>query len=245
MYLVSRKVLQELCDSGSLEDAISSGKLSTAAVATACARGSSAVAPGSSAWHSTLPDSLDGVQLLYVLLDVARGALAAGATHCSSFTCGTLSHCAPEVLLQGRQSAAADVYAFGMMVWEVLNNSRPFPDSRHEAEIILQVALEGRRPAWQGSPNSIGALLHRTQSTSGASSKQQWSIQVRHHWSSELDSDGSAGGTRWQLFVDSPGEEAGNDPAAELAEDLDQLRLQKPVGDPGPRLPGRSSGYWD
>jgi len=41
-------------------------------------------------------------------------ALAAGATHCSTFTCGTLSHCAPEVLLHGHQSAAADVYAFGM-----------------------------------------------------------------------------------------------------------------------------------
>lgn len=96
-----------------------------------------------------------------------------------------------------------------------------------------------------GSPNSIGALLHRTPPVPGASSKQQWSVQVRHHRSGNFGSDGSPGGTRWQLFDDSPGEAASNDQAAELAGDRDQLSLQRPVGDPGPRLPGPSSGYWD
>jgi serine/threonine protein kinase len=131
-------------------------------------KGGSAPALISVGNHSSVC-GIDAVQLLYILLDVARGmrylhscniihgdlkagnvclttaphtaaapsassssgssrrfvgkvtdfsltkALAAGTSHCSSFTCGTLSHCAPEVLLHGHQSAAADVYAFGIM----------------------------------------------------------------------------------------------------------------------------------
>ena len=32
---------------------------------------------------------------------------------------GTLTHMAPEVIMRGHVSKAADVYAFGIMMWEV------------------------------------------------------------------------------------------------------------------------------
>ena len=32
---------------------------------------------------------------------------------------GTLTHMAPEVIMKGHVSKAADVYAFGIMMWEV------------------------------------------------------------------------------------------------------------------------------
>ena len=32
---------------------------------------------------------------------------------------GTLTHMAPEVIMKGHVSKAADVYAFGIMLWEV------------------------------------------------------------------------------------------------------------------------------
>lgn len=42
-----------------------------------------------------------------------------GATHRSTTSLGTITHMSPEVLRSGRLSKAADVYAFGIMMWEV------------------------------------------------------------------------------------------------------------------------------
>lgn len=39
---------------------------------------------------------------------------------------GTLTHMAPEVLLEGIISKAADVYAFGVMLWELYTSGHAF-----------------------------------------------------------------------------------------------------------------------
>jgi serine/threonine protein kinase len=39
---------------------------------------------------------------------------------------GTLTHMAPELLLQGRASKASDVYAFGILLWELATGRRAF-----------------------------------------------------------------------------------------------------------------------
>jgi serine/threonine protein kinase len=39
---------------------------------------------------------------------------------------GTLTHMAPELLLQGRASKASDVYAFGILMWELATGRRAF-----------------------------------------------------------------------------------------------------------------------
>lgn len=63
---------------------------------------------------------------------------------------GTLTHMAPEVLLQGKVSRASDVYAFGILLWELYTGGRafahvPLPLLGHE------VARGGLRPVFPGS----------------------------------------------------------------------------------------------
>ncbi|GLC49284.1 hypothetical protein PLESTB_000202400 [Pleodorina starrii] len=47
-------------------------------------------------------------------------------THLSSCFQGTLTHMAPEVMLEGRISKAADVYSFGILMWELFCAGDPF-----------------------------------------------------------------------------------------------------------------------
>ena len=47
-------------------------------------------------------------------------------THVSSMNQGTTTHMAPELLLHGRQSKAADAYAFGILMWELYTAGQPF-----------------------------------------------------------------------------------------------------------------------
>jgi serine/threonine protein kinase len=47
-------------------------------------------------------------------------------THVSGLYQGTLSHMAPEVLVNGMQSAAADVFAFGITLWELFTACQPY-----------------------------------------------------------------------------------------------------------------------
>ena len=75
---------------------------------------------------------------------------------------GTWSHMAPELLvpekfgLDGRVSKQADVYAFGMVVYEVLTGRIPFAgEGRGIAEIVLRV-MEGRRPIKPENAEDIG-----------------------------------------------------------------------------------------
>ena len=56
-----------------------------------------------------------------------------------------MSHMAPELLRCGRQSPAADVYAFGIVMWEVAAGTSAF-DGMHYIEVISKVALKGQRP---------------------------------------------------------------------------------------------------
>jgi hypothetical protein len=78
-----------------------------------------------------------------------------------------------------------------------------------------------------------------------ANTKQHRCIKIRHHWSSDFDSNGSAFGNRWQLIADLPGDEAPGHPSPAPAGQSPLQQVQRPLGDPGPNQPGLSSGYWD
>jgi serine/threonine protein kinase len=56
---------------------------------------------------------------------------------------GTVTHMAPEVLLQGVSSNAADVYSFGELMWQMLTSSRPWAGLRHDM-VVRAVAQERR-----------------------------------------------------------------------------------------------------
>ncbi len=55
----------------------------------------------------------------------------------------------PEVLLDAKVSPAMDVYAFGVLFWEMLTSSRAWAGLRH-AQIVMQVGScvmhQGARP---------------------------------------------------------------------------------------------------
>jgi serine/threonine protein kinase len=66
-------------------------------------------------------------------------------THISNFYQGTLTHMAPEVLMHGKLSFASDVYAFGIMLYEMYTATQAF---QGVPKIMLghEVVKLGRRP---------------------------------------------------------------------------------------------------
>ena len=97
-------------------------------------------------------------------LSAVRGAndLAGSTLHQTSNTKGTLAYCAPEMLFDpfrtdgdssvARASRKTDVYAFGLLAWEVLSQQRPFGKVKSEAELGWNVH-QGVRPPMDALPD--------------------------------------------------------------------------------------------
>ncbi|KAG1672491.1 hypothetical protein FOA52_002799 [Chlamydomonas sp. UWO 241] len=82
-------------------------------------------------------------------------------THLSNMFQGTMTHMAPEILLDGRVSKAADVYAFGITLWELFTAGRPFQGTPR-ALVGHLVTRENKRPAFPlATPSDFRALAER------------------------------------------------------------------------------------
>ena len=69
---------------------------------------------------------------------------------------GTPTHMAPELLLHGHVSKASDVYAFGILLWELMTGRRAFAGVPI-ALLPHEMAMRELRPAWpEGLPDSPG-----------------------------------------------------------------------------------------
>ena len=81
-------------------------------------------------------------------------------THISGAHDETLTHMAPEVLLEGKQSKAADVYAFGLVMWEIYTGGRAFSGVPN---MLLghQIIHDGRRPTFPPEAPEEYTLLAR------------------------------------------------------------------------------------
>eukprot|EP00803_Ostreobium_quekettii_P002934 evm.model.scf_1042.1 EVM.evm.TU.scf_1042.1 scf_1042:20644-24714(-) len=66
-------------------------------------------------------------------------------TQLETASCGAVNYMPPELLAQGILTPAADVYSFGVLLWELLVGSNPYP-SKTQNEILVLVT-SGRRPA--------------------------------------------------------------------------------------------------
>lgn len=75
-----------------------------------------------------------------------------------TFTYGTVSHMPPELLQEGIMSSAADVYSYGILLWEMLAGTPPYPNKNH-GEIILGVAKGMRPKITEEFPASYALLI--------------------------------------------------------------------------------------
>ncbi|KAF8060038.1 serine/threonine-protein kinase [Scenedesmus sp. PABB004] len=85
-------------------------------------------------------------------------------THVSAFQ-GTMSHMAPECMLRGHISKAADVYSFGITLWELYTGGHAF-HGIPRALLGHQVAVCGLRPAFPDfTPGEFRSLAERCWAT--------------------------------------------------------------------------------
>jgi len=68
-------------------------------------------------------------------------------THISTNTVGTLTHCPPELLKGRKLLPKADVYSFGIMMWEIVNGRSPF-EGWTVPQLIRRVVTENWRPGF-------------------------------------------------------------------------------------------------
>ena len=68
-----------------------------------------------------------------------------GNTSTTGVYSGTVTHMAPEGLRLGRQSRAADVYAFGILLYELFSAARPYA-GKSASDIVGAVLNSGARP---------------------------------------------------------------------------------------------------
>ena len=68
-----------------------------------------------------------------------------------------MTHMSPELLLHGRASRSSDVYAFGVLLWEMVTGRRAF-QGYPLALLVHRVAHQGARPQWP-LPGAVPARL--------------------------------------------------------------------------------------
>ncbi|GIL79156.1 hypothetical protein Vretimale_16700 [Volvox reticuliferus] len=156
------RLVLEYCDKGSLKDALDQhafmqgGGLNLPAMLETAADVAKAMVHmhASNVLHSDLKArnimlKSSGTEGRGVIAKVADFGLSTRMehqeTHLSSCFQGTLTHMAPEVMLEGRISKAADVYSFGILMWELFCGGDPFAGVPR-AHIGHAITKEGRRP---------------------------------------------------------------------------------------------------
>jgi serine/threonine protein kinase len=83
------------------------------------------------------------------------------STHIASTAQGTMTHMAPEVMLLGKLSRGSDVYAFGVLLWELYTAQHAFKGVPR-ALLGHEVAHRQQRPQFpEGSPFDYQLLACR------------------------------------------------------------------------------------
>ncbi|GMH37443.1 hypothetical protein BSKO_05316 [Bryopsis sp. KO-2023] len=90
-------------------------------------------------------DSSDPRSFVCKVGDFGLSRFLAEDTHIETFTYGTITHMPPELLKGGVLTPAADMYSFGVLLWELLTGLRPYATKNH-GEIVLAVVNESMRP---------------------------------------------------------------------------------------------------
>ena len=82
-------------------------------------------------------------------------------THVSGVAAGTVTHMAPELLQHNRNSQAADVYAYGIFLYELFTGQRAWP-GLSGGQVVNEVVVKRRRPIFPPHmPVKVIALADR------------------------------------------------------------------------------------
>jgi len=156
--LIETWILLELCTEGSLQEAIDRADYKIAKDARwvpdvqKCVRTAAEIASAMAFLHSkdilhsdlsssnvllskqAVPGTQDDRTVAKVS-DFGLSRVHAGQRTVATMTYGTVTHVPPELLLENRLSKAADVYAYGVILWELYTGERPWAGLR-QAQIV-------------------------------------------------------------------------------------------------------------
>jgi serine/threonine protein kinase len=96
------------------------------------------------------------------------GYFGLGRLEAKSVSLAVLAHTAPEVLKGGVTDAKADVFGFGILVWEIMSGRAAF-EGFTEQEAIVEHIVGGGRPSLDTVPPVLGALIERCWAADAAS----------------------------------------------------------------------------
>ena len=80
-------------------------------------------------------------------------AIMNGVTVQSSGPCGTVKYMSPEIASSGNYGVSADIYSFGIVLWEIVCLRVPFSRCRTK-EAVLEATKDGVRPPLRVVPNN-------------------------------------------------------------------------------------------
>ncbi|GMH33466.1 hypothetical protein BSKO_01300 [Bryopsis sp. KO-2023] len=177
-------IAMELCDKGSLRQAISAGEffedrakcrprvllilLTALEIAIAMSHLHAAgIIHGDLKPQNVMLVSSDIVAKDFVCKvgDFGLSRLMNMETHISTFSCGSVSHMPPEVLRDGILTPAADVFSFGVLLWELMSGKLPFVGQAF-TDMMVSI-VEGYRPKMpQFFPTQYAKLIRECWSSS-------------------------------------------------------------------------------
>ncbi|BDA49709.1 probable LIM domain-containing serine/threonine-protein ki at C-terminar half [Coccomyxa sp. Obi] len=172
--LLETWLILEYCDHGSFDNAIRAGKyMSDLTNGILCLMD---VAAGMEHLHSlgVLHADLKGANVLLKSAAMSnydqRGYMCKladfglsrvmenNSTHVSTTTFGTAAYMPAEMLMEGKMTKAADVYSFGMLMWEVLTGKKVFEGLR-QSQIICKVMTGWRPEVPEGCPSGYTDIM--------------------------------------------------------------------------------------
>jgi serine/threonine protein kinase len=87
--------------------------------------------------------------------------LAEHQTHVDTGSYGTASIAAPELLSEGRLAKFSDIYAFGILLWELVSCQHAFSDTPTLQILWLVAHQKWRPPVPEGCPPALADLMQR------------------------------------------------------------------------------------
>ncbi len=95
-----------------------------------------------------------------------------------------MTHMAPELLAHGRSSKASDVYAFGVLLWELATAGRAFAGTPR-ALLGHKIVQERLRPDWPTGVSQLGLPFGSSGSARVCESEQRFCALVERCWAHE------------------------------------------------------------